>query len=76
MTDPAEHERIVTANGARPGTAAYVLIEEIDHFLNRMSNRATSSFRTMQDGQSPGAHNTALPRVWVPEHPRRATRKS
>ena len=71
VTDPAEHERIAAVvNGARPGTATYVLIDELDHFLNRMPDRATS-FRTMHGGQASGAYNTELTRVvlgWLAEH--------
>lgn len=70
VTSSAEHEHLTAViNDARPGSATYVLVEELDHFLNRVPDPATS-FRRMQSGQTFGEYNPKLSRVilsWLSE---------
>jgi pimeloyl-ACP methyl ester carboxylesterase len=76
VTDPAEHEHLAAVvNDFRPGSASYVLIDDLDHFLNRMPDQA-ASFRSLQGGQTFGNYNPELTRVilaWLDEQAERAT---
>ena len=65
VTDPAEHEYLASVlNAARPGMASYVLIEDLDHFLNAVPDRATS-YRSFKNGQPFGDYNPELANIII-----------
>ena len=51
VTDPAEHERLqAVVERERTGTAAYVLLADLDHFMNRVPD-ARASLHAASSGQ-------------------------